>query len=252
MRQLILLYWGCVFLMYLSQVYYPTSMQLEGPQTGRCHFMLRKADVFMIAAIVWMTCFSFLRTSYNDTGTYIAHFMDSESVADYFARNGLLDWTGNPLSELYRDAMRDITTNYHIYFFFPAFLSSFAVVKLCKKYSVSPALSLLVFFFYRYICHVYCGTKAMLCNVFPAFGIAVCNRQEICEILPAGVRCGSISYTCIHVCNCAAAFWKAVGESYHCIFRSCPFCNGDLRCNPWCVYGICAVYGSIGGRDRGV
>lgn len=75
MRQLILLYWGCVFLMYLSQVYYPTSMQLEGPQTGRCHFMLRKADVFMIAAIVWMTCFSFLRTSYNDTGTYIAHFM---------------------------------------------------------------------------------------------------------------------------------------------------------------------------------
>lgn len=83
MRQLILLYWGCVFLMYLSQVYYPTSMQLEGPQTGRCHFMLRKADVFMIAAIVWMTCFSFLRTSYNDTGTYIAHFMDSESVADY-------------------------------------------------------------------------------------------------------------------------------------------------------------------------
>lgn len=146
MRQLILLYWGCVFLMYLSQVYYPTSMQLEGPQTGRCHFMLRKADVFMIAAIVWMTCFSFLRTSYNDTGTYIAHFMDSESVADYFARNGLLDWTGNPLSELYRDAMRDITTNYHIYFFFPAFLSSFAVVKLCKKYSVSPALSLLVFF----------------------------------------------------------------------------------------------------------
>lgn len=37
MRQPILLYWGCVFLMYLSQVYYPTSMQLEGPQTG-CHF----------------------------------------------------------------------------------------------------------------------------------------------------------------------------------------------------------------------
>lgn len=46
MRQLILLYWGCVFLMYLSQVYYPTSMQLEGPQTGRRHFMLRKADMF--------------------------------------------------------------------------------------------------------------------------------------------------------------------------------------------------------------
>mgnify|MGYP007061707710 FL=1 len=65
MRQLILLYWGCVFLMYLSQVYYPTSAQLDGPQTGRRHFMLRKADIFMIVVIVWMTCFSFLRTGYN-------------------------------------------------------------------------------------------------------------------------------------------------------------------------------------------
>lgn len=146
MRQLILLYWGCVFLMYLSQVYYPTPAQLEGPQTGRRHFMLRKADIFMIAVIVWMTCFSFLRTGYNDTMTYRLHFMESESVADYFARSGLLDWTGNPLSELYRDAIRDITPNYHIYFFFPAFLSSFAVVKLFKRYSVNPAFSLLIFF----------------------------------------------------------------------------------------------------------
>ena len=146
MRQLILLYWGCVFLMYLSQVYYPTPAQLEGPQTGCRHFMLRKADIFIIVVIVWMTCFSFLRTSYNDTETYITHFMQSETAADFFARDGLLDWTGNPLSELYRDVVRDATTNYHIYFFFPAFLSSFAVVKLFKRYSVSPAFSLLIFF----------------------------------------------------------------------------------------------------------
>lgn len=146
MRQLILLYWGCVFLMYLSQVYYPTPAQLEGPQTGRWHFMLRKADIFMIVVIVWMTCFSFLRTSYNDTETYITHFMQSETAADFFVRDGLLDWTGNPLSELYRDVVRDATTNYHIYFFFPAFLSSFAVVKLFKRYSVNPAFSLLIFF----------------------------------------------------------------------------------------------------------
>lgn len=146
MRQLILLYWGCVFLVYLSQVYYPTSAQLEGPQTGRWHFMLRKADIFMIVVIVWMTCFSFLRTSYNDTWNYISSFTQSETIADYFARSGLLDWTGNPLSELYRDVVRDATTNYHIYFFFPAFLSSFAVVKLFKRYSVNPAFSLLIFF----------------------------------------------------------------------------------------------------------
>lgn len=67
MRGLILLYWGCVFLMYLSQTYYPVEAQLDGQQTGKRHFMLRRADLFMVVVIVWMTCFSFLRTSYNDS-----------------------------------------------------------------------------------------------------------------------------------------------------------------------------------------
>ena len=67
MKGLILLYWGTVFLMYLSQTYYPVGSQLDGRQTGKRHFMLRRADVFMIATILWLTCFSFLRTSYNDS-----------------------------------------------------------------------------------------------------------------------------------------------------------------------------------------
>lgn len=146
MRQLILLYWGCVFLMYLSQVYYPTSAQLEEPQTGRRHFMLRKADIFMIAVIVWMTCFSFLRTSYNDTWNYIFAWNNSNGARAFLESGGLLDLTGNPLSNLWREISHDISNNYHIYFFPPALLSSFAVVKLFKKYSVNPALSMLVFF----------------------------------------------------------------------------------------------------------
>ena len=67
MKGLILLYWGTVFLMYLSQIYYPVEAQLDGHQTGKHHFMLRRADIFMIIVIAWMTCFSFLRTSYNDS-----------------------------------------------------------------------------------------------------------------------------------------------------------------------------------------
>lgn len=146
MRQLILLYWGCVFLMYLSQVYYPTSAQLEGPQTGRWHFMLRKADIFTIAVIVWMTCFSFLRTSYNDTWNYIYAWNSSDGARAFLESGGLLDLTGNPLSNLWREISHDISNNYHIYFFPPALLSSFAAVKLLKKYSVDPAFSMLIFF----------------------------------------------------------------------------------------------------------
>lgn len=146
MRQLILLYWGCVFLMYLSQAYYPTTAQLNGPQIGKRHFMLRKADVFMAAVIVWMTCFSFLRTSYNDTGNYIYFWRNAKNVKDFIANGGLLDLTGNPLSLFWESFAHSYISNYHIYFLLPAFLSSFAVVKLLKRYSINPAFSLLIFF----------------------------------------------------------------------------------------------------------
>ena len=146
MKGLILLYWGTVFLMYLSQVYHPVEYRLDGPQTGRRHFLLRRSDIFMIIVIAWMTCFSFLRTSYNDTGNYIQSFINAQSLSEGFANGTFTDWTGNPWSMLYRSLIHDITDNYHIYFFFPAVLSSFAVVKLCKSYSVNPAFSLLIFF----------------------------------------------------------------------------------------------------------
>ncbi len=146
MKQLVLLYWGCIFLMYLSQVYYPADRQLAPRQTGRYHFMWHRSDVFMIAVIVWMTCFSFLRTSYNDTGNYIAGFLNAESIQEGIENGTFVDWTGNPLSMLYRSVMRALTDNYHIYFLVPALLSSFAVIRLFKRYSVSPALSLLIFF----------------------------------------------------------------------------------------------------------
>lgn len=146
MRQLILLYWGCVFLMYLSQVYYPTSAQLDGPQTARRHFMLRKADIFMIVVIVWMTCFSFLRTGYNDTWNYIYAWNSSDGVKAFLGSGELLDLTSNPLSNLWREISHDISNNYHIYFFLPALLSSFAAIKLFKRYSVDPAFSMLIFF----------------------------------------------------------------------------------------------------------
>lgn len=146
MKGLILLYLGTVFLMYLSQTYYPVETQLDGRQTGKRHFMLRRADMLMIATILWLTSFSFLRTSYNDTGNYIGAFQNSQSIAEGFELGIFTDLTGNPLSELYESAMRSITSNYHVYFLIPALLSSFAVIKLFKKYSVTPSFSLLIFF----------------------------------------------------------------------------------------------------------
>lgn len=146
MRKLVVLYWGAIFLMYLSQVYYPVKHRFDGSQIGKHSFMWRKPDIFMIIVIAWLTCFSFLRTSYNDTGNYIHTFRNAQTVAEGIAEGTFVDWTGNPWSMLYRSIMHDLTDNYHIYFFFPAVLSSFSVIKLIKHYSVNPAMSVLIFF----------------------------------------------------------------------------------------------------------
>ena len=141
-----LLYFGTFILMKLSDLYYPMEHHREGHRLKHKNFMWQKSDIFMVLTITWMTCFSFLRTSYNDTFTYIMTFRDAETVAEGIKNGTFVDWTGNPWSMLYRSLMHDLTDNFHIYFFFPAFLSSLAVVKLVKKYSVNPALSLLLFF----------------------------------------------------------------------------------------------------------
>ena len=146
MEKLILLYWGTVLLMYLSQNVYPVDLNYIARQNGKNNYIWRKSDVYMVIIIVWMTCFSFLRTKYNDTGNYIGGFLSAQSVEEGFANGTFTDWSGNPLSMLYRSVIREITDNYHIYFFFPAFISSFAVVKLCKNFSVNPAFSLVVFY----------------------------------------------------------------------------------------------------------
>lgn len=145
MRQLILLYWGCVFLIYLSQVYYPTPAQLEGPQTGRRHFMLRRADVFMIAVILWLTSFSFLRTSYNDTVNYITFFREVEPLAELIRTEDFFSFGNNPFHEMYKAYIHELTENYHIYFLFPALLSNYAIIKLYKRYSNSLSFSMTVF-----------------------------------------------------------------------------------------------------------
>lgn len=144
MGKLILLYWGCIVLMYLSQRCYPEG-DLQNKRRGG-NFMLDRPDIFLCIIIGWMSAFSFLRTWYNDTYNYIIGFVKAESLQQFLNEGGLTDWAGNPLYNLFRTALREVTDNYHIYFMPAAILSSVGAVKLFKRFSVDPMFSLLVFF----------------------------------------------------------------------------------------------------------
>ena len=83
MQKLMLLYWGTFLLMKLSHLYYPVEHHGDGHRLKQKNFMWQKSDIFMILTITWMTCFSFLRTRYNDTENYIFSFKNCSFIAIY-------------------------------------------------------------------------------------------------------------------------------------------------------------------------
>ena len=143
MLKLLTLCLGAMLLLVLSEKAAPVQ---PDERSELRHYMTCPMDVYMLVAAVWMTCFAFLRTSYNDTSTYINSFVNAQSLAEGFASGAYLDWIENPLSHFYRDLMRALTGNYHIYFLFPALLQCVGIVKLCKYHSANPAMSLLLYF----------------------------------------------------------------------------------------------------------
>ena len=143
MLKLLLLCLGTSVLLSLSQRENPVQQVYWGRTR---HYFRSPADIYMLIAIVWLVCFSFLRTNYNDTAAYIRGFRNAQSLAEGFASGEYVDWMENPLSSFYRDLMRSITSNYHVYFLFPVLIHAVALVKLCKQYSVSPGMSMLLYF----------------------------------------------------------------------------------------------------------
>lgn len=144
MGKLILLYFGTIFLAWMSQRYYPVK---EDAIENERHFMHDKTDIFCVAIIVWLTLFNGLKTSYNDTGNYISFFRNgSTSIRAYLEKTNGFEYTGNPLFYLCQAVVRGLTDNYHIWFLIVAFFNACVVVKFFKRYSVLFPFSLVVFY----------------------------------------------------------------------------------------------------------
>ena len=143
MLKLLLLCLGTAVLMLLSEREHPVRQGYWGENLYNRKYHM---DGYMLAAVLWMVCFAFLRTNYNDTAAYINGFRNAQSLTEGFASGAYYDWMENPLSAFYRDLMHTVSGNYHVYFLFPALLQCVGIVKLCKYHSVNPAMSLLLYF----------------------------------------------------------------------------------------------------------
>lgn len=168
---------GAALLMLFSQRYYPAEYALWD---GGRHYFRRSGDEFMFAVIIWMTCFCFLRTAYNDTGNYIREFTNAQPLSVGIKTGAYTNLMRNPLSSLYRDYMHGITDNYHVYFLFPALLQSIVIVKLYKHHSVSPAMSLLIYFCLgTYALHMAAFKQAMAMTVLLLAFPYACRKKYV-------------------------------------------------------------------------
>ncbi len=143
MLELITLYFGTMLLLELSQLYYPAGLRarLRRRTPGGT-----RSDIFLLAAIFWMTCFCFLRTDYNDTGAYIVSFWASPSPRQFVASGELLNFTGNPLFYFYESLMHRFAPNSHLFFLPVSGLMCYTAVTTFKRYSVFPAFSLMIYY----------------------------------------------------------------------------------------------------------
>lgn len=145
MKQLIILYWGCVGLMGLSQMYFPRG---DGERIRQRGAHGRGTwDIFTVLMVFWMSAFMFLRTRYNDTGNYIFEWNRVTVPLGTLLKSGeLLRLGKNPMYTLYRTVLHELVDNYHIFFLFPAVFSCAGAVKFIRRYSVDAPFSLVIFF----------------------------------------------------------------------------------------------------------
>ena len=144
MGKLILLYFGTIFLAWLSQVYYPVK---ERGLEERQHFLWRKSDMFLLIIIIWMTLFNGLKTAYNDTENYQHIFATGEStVKEFLESEGSFRLLENQGFYFLQTIIKQLTNNYHIWFILVATVNTVSAIKLFKQYSVSFHFTILLYY----------------------------------------------------------------------------------------------------------
>ena len=144
MVKLVILYAGTIFLAWLSQQYNPLSRDRD-IQRDR-HFMRDPMDAFTLIIVAWLTLFSGLRTSYNDTANYINSFRNAAmTLSEHMATSEETGLADNPLFYISQVLVKGVVNNYHVWFLLNAFVCNYTVVKFLRHYAHSYPLAVLLY-----------------------------------------------------------------------------------------------------------
>lgn len=207
MRNLLIVFGLSVILAYASQ-YYGYNYMLEAGEK-------KKVNIFIVAMVVLMILFVGLRTGYNDTGSYIMGFENSETIQEFLGDAENLNLLHNPLFYGIQAFFQTYVGNYHIFFMFWAVIDITLLVRFLLTYTDGEDFAFTIFIFFAL------GTFV--------FGMAALKQISAMAILTLAIPYlldkKYIPYVCI-VCFAALIHTYAILFLIMIFFRSKPW---DVR-----------------------
>lgn len=105
-------------------------------------------DIFLVLMVVVMTLFAGLRTSYNDTFTYITGFQNTGSLTEFLTDPDNFDVLHNPLFYLITTLFRTLSDNYHLYLMAFAAFNNILFVRFLRRYAPEGDFALVVLLYF--------------------------------------------------------------------------------------------------------
>lgn len=105
----------------------------------------KRVNLPLVLLVIILSFFCGLRTSYNDTGTYIRGFQNAPTLAELWSDPPRL--LGNPLFYFFQSFFRHhISPNYHLFFVLIAFFTITSFLRFIRRYTEDFTFSILLFF----------------------------------------------------------------------------------------------------------
>ena len=139
MTKLLVVFAAALVLAYLSQQNTKATLA-----AGRRYSVW--GDWAYLALVVVLTLFAGLRTSYNDTGNYIAAYRTTTDVVGFFSDLKNLNPFKNPLFYLFQSIMKTVTDDYQWVILITSLLAQSCFLRFFKGYSNNFLFSVFIYF----------------------------------------------------------------------------------------------------------
>ncbi|MBE6927925.1 MAG: EpsG family protein [Ruminococcaceae bacterium] len=161
---------GLVILIFVCTVFAAISQNRDSRTLHHHKKKASKDRVFFTILVGYMVIFAGLRTSYNDTDSYISTFMKTEPITNVF--NGLnWDLGTNPGFKIFTSLIRTFTDNPNIYLMICSLIVIPLIVGFVHRYTKNFTLSMFLFFTMGYFLFCLAAIKQTMATALAVLAI---------------------------------------------------------------------------------